>query len=96
MMAKTTDETIKRDISFYFTTLKGTKTVLTGKELIALGFEPGPRIREILTDLLRARLDQKVDSEGGEIAFVKRKYGTPGESRAPSEGFVGGYSSPER
>ena len=75
MMAKTEDEEIKRDISLYFTSLKNVTTTLGGKELIAMGFKPGPLFREIINDLLMARLDQKIKSKEDEVAFVRRSYG---------------------
>ena len=75
MMAKTEDEQIKRDISLYFTSLRNAKTALRGKDLVAMGFKPGPLFREIMTDLLKARLDQKIKSKEEEVTFVKRKYG---------------------
>lgn len=76
MMAKTEDEEIKRDISLYFTSLRNVSTALGGKDLIAMGFKPGPLFREIINDLLMARLDQKVKSKEDEVAFVRRNYGT--------------------
>lgn len=75
MMAKTEDEEIKRDISLYFTSLKNVRTTLRGKDLIAMGFKPGPLFREIMNDLLMARLDQKIKSKEDETAFVRRSYG---------------------
>jgi tRNA nucleotidyltransferase (CCA-adding enzyme) len=75
MMAKTEDEGIKKDISLYFTSLRNVKTALGGKDLIAMGFKPGPLFREIINNLLMARLDQKIKSKEDELAFVRRSYG---------------------
>jgi tRNA nucleotidyltransferase (CCA-adding enzyme) len=72
MMAKTEDEKVKREISLYFTSLKHVGTSLTGRDLIAMGFKPGPLFREIMHDLLMARLDQKIRSKEDEISFVRR------------------------
>lgn len=75
MMAKTEDEKIKRDISLYFTSLRNTRPALGGRDLIAMGFKPGPVFREIITYLLKARLDQKIRTREDEVAFVTRRYG---------------------
>ncbi len=75
MMAKVEDEEIKKDISLYFTSLRYVTTSLRGRDLIAMGFKPGPLFREIMTDLLRARLDEKIKSKQDEVAFVRRRYG---------------------
>jgi tRNA nucleotidyltransferase (CCA-adding enzyme) len=91
MMARTDDEGIRRDISLYFTVFRNVRPALGGKDLIAMGFRPGPLFREIMNDLLMARLDQKVKSKDDEVAFVNRGYRartrkTESESH-PSEGI---------
>jgi len=90
MMAKTEDEEIKRLISLYFTSLKNVRTALRGRDLISMGFEPGPLFREIINALLMARLDKKIESREDEVAFVRRSYGLPlegtrGRSKASQE-----------
>ncbi|NIQ38046.1 MAG: CBS domain-containing protein [Proteobacteria bacterium] len=76
MMAKTEDEAIKRGISLYFTSMRSVKTALGGRDLIAMGFSPGPLFREIMSAILRGRLDQKIKSKEDEVHFVQRNYGT--------------------
>ncbi len=44
----------------------------TGRDLRALGLEPGPRYRRILDRLLDARLDGRVRSRSGELALTRR------------------------
>ncbi len=77
MMAKTRQEHTKRAISLYFTHLKHQKPLLTGKDLVALGFEPGPRFRLIFQTLLEAHLEGKVATKADEIAFLQEKFGLP-------------------
>ena len=48
MMAKTRQESTKRAISLYFTQLKNTRPLLAGKDLLELGYEPGPRYKLML------------------------------------------------
>ncbi len=76
MMAKANNRIIKRQISNYFTRLKGAKVSLTGRDLKHLGFQPGPLYRQILDALLEAKLNTQVNTREDELLFVKEKYGT--------------------
>jgi tRNA nucleotidyltransferase (CCA-adding enzyme) len=55
---------------------------LCGEDLKELGFEPGPRFKEILERLLAARLDGEVSDREEEMALVKREFGAGEEARA--------------
>jgi tRNA nucleotidyltransferase (CCA-adding enzyme) len=77
MMAKSNNRTVKRQISNFFTRLRGAKVSLTGRDLKHLGFQPGPLYRQILDALLEAKLNNQVNSKEDEIFFVKEKYGNP-------------------
>jgi len=48
--------------------------VLQGRDLIALGFEPSPRFKEILDAVYILQMDAKVSSKEEAMDFVKRKY----------------------
>jgi tRNA nucleotidyltransferase (CCA-adding enzyme) len=74
MLATANSEKIKRLISTYFTKLKGTKTLLKGGDLKAMGFQPGPLYREILNTLLEARLNGSVGTRKDEVNFVKKHF----------------------
>ena len=75
MMAKSRQDPSKRLISLYFTHLKHLKPELTGRDLIALGYQPGPQIKEILTRLHEARLNEAVQSRNGELELIRRTWG---------------------
>ena len=75
IMAKANNRTIKRLVSHYFTKLKGTESLIKGKDLRAMGFSPGPLYRDILEALLEARLNNVVTSKEDEEAFVRERYG---------------------
>jgi len=75
MMAKANNKTIKRHISNYFTKLKGSESILKGKDLQALGFKPGPLYKEIFDRLLEAKLNDLVRGKKDEIEFVKERFG---------------------
>jgi tRNA nucleotidyltransferase (CCA-adding enzyme) len=73
-MARARNERIKKYISTFFTKLKGTEVQMTGKDLITMGFKPGPLFREIFEDILAAKLRGEVFTKEDEIEFVKRKF----------------------
>jgi tRNA nucleotidyltransferase (CCA-adding enzyme) len=51
------------------------KTALTGRDLQAMGLEPGPEYKTILGKLLDARIDGVVTTETDERAFVQKRLG---------------------
>lgn len=74
MMAKAKDENSKRYISLYLTELQKIRIALTGKDLEALGMEPGPLYKEILDRLLDGRLNGKIKSKEEEERFIKENF----------------------
>ncbi|MEW6713527.1 MAG: CBS domain-containing protein [Nitrospirota bacterium] len=76
-MAKAQDKEQKKAISLYLTSLRMTKPELTGKDLKAMGYTPGPAFKKILTAVLEARLEGKIKTRAGEIKFVKKEF--PGQ-----------------
>ena len=75
MMAKAKQETAKKYISLYLTHLRNVKVMLTGDDLKELGIPPGPQYKEILADLLDAKLDGLVRNRGEELEFARKKSG---------------------
>ena len=51
------------------------KTALTGRDLQAMGLQPGPKYKTILGKLLDARIDGVVTTEAEERAFVRKWLG---------------------
>jgi len=72
LMAKAKSDTVKRQVSAYFTTYQRTKSLLTGADLKALGLKPGPQFRKILDRLRDARLDGDVVNEADERRLLKK------------------------
>ncbi len=70
MMAKTTREQTRMTISEYITSLRLVKPLLSGKDLAAMGYEPGPVFGAILAVLRDARIDGKVATREDEIQMV--------------------------
>jgi tRNA nucleotidyltransferase (CCA-adding enzyme) len=75
MMAKTTQVTTRRYISLYFTQLKDTKPLLRGADLVQMGIKPGPFIKKVLSELLKARLDEQVMTRQDEMEYICKAQG---------------------
>jgi tRNA nucleotidyltransferase (CCA-adding enzyme) len=75
MLAKTRQEPSKKAISLYFTHLKHLKQELRGRDLLALGFTPGPLIKEMLERLHEARLTEEVKTRAEEVELIRRAFG---------------------
>lgn len=74
VMARSTDMMVKRRISLYFDQLYGTKTEITGNDLMAIGIPAGPIYRRFLEKVLDARLDHQVNSKEEELSLVKKMW----------------------
>jgi poly(A) polymerase len=48
--------------------------LLNGEDLIALGYQPGPQFREILSAVEDAQLEGTLHSKGDALAFVRRQF----------------------
>jgi tRNA nucleotidyltransferase (CCA-adding enzyme) len=77
MMAKSRHDKSRKAISLYFTHLKNLKPEIKGRDLVAMGYQPGPLIKEMLDRLLEARLNEKVKSRSEERHFIRRAFGPP-------------------
>lgn len=71
MMATTKNEMVKRSISNYFTHLRYITPVIQGRDLIKLGFSPGPIFRDILEAVHDEKLDGKVKTKADELDFAR-------------------------
>ena len=74
LMAIARKNHVKRYISNYVTTLRTIKPKTTGKKLEELGYTPGPLFKEILNDLLSAKLDNLFHDEKDELDFIQEHY----------------------
>jgi len=74
LMAFTQQERVRQWLSHFVTHLRYVKPLLSGHDLRKLGIEPGPVYKQILEDLLCARLNGRVDTLQDEKNYVCRKY----------------------
>ena len=51
--------------------------LLTGDDLIHLGFSPGPKFKEILQMVEDAQLDGRIKNQDEAVAFVRESFGQP-------------------
>ena len=77
LMALTKQERIRQWLSRYITSLRNVRPVLTGHDLRRLGIPPGPLYKEILDDLLKARLNGQVATVEDERRRVLQHYASP-------------------
>lgn len=72
MMAQSSSDQVKRQVSAFLTSYQHVRPVLTGVELKAMGLKPGPQFKKILDRLLDARLNGEVNNETEERELVAR------------------------
>jgi poly(A) polymerase len=51
------------------------KPLLTGNELIAAGYRPGPKFKEMLHEVEDAQLEGRIGSEGEALSLVRERFG---------------------
>jgi len=77
LMAIARRNQIKKAVSNFVTTLRQVRSELSGDDLMAFGYRPGPEFKAMLNDLLDARLDGINSSREEEIAFIAKAYPLP-------------------
>ncbi len=70
MMAKSKHPDIKRYISLYFTQLKNVRPMVTGKDLVDLGYPPGPVFKRIFDEVLERKFAGELKTKASEMSFV--------------------------
>ncbi|MDX2480045.1 MAG: CBS domain-containing protein [Desulfuromusa sp.] len=74
LMARSDSEKLRKWISLYMTTLRIEKVVLSGDDLISIGFPPGKYFQDIFALLLNARLNLEINTREEEILLVKKNF----------------------
>jgi tRNA nucleotidyltransferase (CCA-adding enzyme) len=74
MMAIARKNHVKRAISFYVTSLRQIEANLSGKELMEMGYSPGPQFKKILKYLKNIRLDNLELSQEEAAELVQKKF----------------------
>lgn len=63
---------VRRRILLYLTRLQKVEPMLTGRDLIGMGYHEGPAIGRMLSGLKMARLDGEVETREDELHWVRR------------------------
>lgn len=66
---------VKKLVESYISEWRKIRIALTGKDLLRLGFKPGPHFRKILEKVLYARIDGCLRTRQDEIAYVTKNFG---------------------
>ncbi|MDA3904133.1 MAG: CBS domain-containing protein [Desulfuromusa sp.] len=74
LMARSDSENLRKWISLYMTTLRKEQVILSGDDLIFLGFPPGKYFQDIFEFLLNARLNLEINTREEEILLVKKHF----------------------
>ena len=61
------------------------KRILSGDDLIAMGWKPGPLFREVLDGVQTLQLEGKLESREEALAWVVAEYGARGDSRRQTD-----------
>jgi tRNA nucleotidyltransferase (CCA-adding enzyme) len=70
LMAKAKNNDIKRYISLYFTQLKYVRPAISGKDLLDLGYPPGPFYKKVLDEILERKFAGELGTKADEMSFV--------------------------
>lgn len=73
ILTKSKSKKVKKRIHQYISQMRSVKPIITGEHLKELGMIPGPKFKEILSELLYAILDGKVKNIDEEKNFVRSK-----------------------
>ncbi|HRV70771.1 MAG TPA: CBS domain-containing protein [Thermovirgaceae bacterium] len=65
---------VRRRILLYLTRLQKVEPMLSGRDVLEMGYHEGPLVGVILSNLKMARLDGEVESREDEIEWIKENY----------------------
>jgi tRNA nucleotidyltransferase (CCA-adding enzyme) len=75
--ARTTSRGAAAAVRDFIATGSSVATELKGRDLLSLGYRPGPLYREILAALLTERLEGRISTREEELAWVRTNYPPP-------------------
>lgn len=70
LMAKSGDEAMRRNVSRYITQWRTAKSDISGADIIALGVPSGPRVGEILQQVLAAKIDDLAPTRENQLQWA--------------------------
>jgi len=73
-MAVARKKHVKKAVSLYVTSLRHIEAGLSGNDLMAMGYKPGPQFKKILSYLKNLRLDNPAVEPEEAAELVKKKF----------------------
>lgn len=70
VLAVTNNEKLKENVDLYYEELRDVNINIDGHDLIEMGIEPGPKIKEILQKVWQKKLNKEIETEEEERKFV--------------------------
>ncbi len=74
IMAIARKKHVKRAVSHFVTTLRHIESDITGKDLVELGYKPGPHFKTMLNTLRNGRLDGTLQTLEDEINLLQQRW----------------------
>ncbi len=74
LMAIAPNKSIHKSVSLYVTTMRGVTPLLTGEDLIQLGYTPGKKFSKMLLTIRDAQLDETISTRQEAIAYIQKKF----------------------
>jgi tRNA nucleotidyltransferase/poly(A) polymerase len=71
-MAKTENQALAQAGAAFLTSYRHLRPLVTGRDLMALGWPTGPKIKDMLEQLRRVRLDGLVVTKADELAWAEK------------------------
>ena len=65
---------IKKAVSLFVTSLRDTVPLISGHDLLKLGFTPGPQFRTMINHVLEAQLNGGITTKEDAFTLVKENY----------------------
>ncbi|MCI5224487.1 MAG: prohead protease, partial [Candidatus Electrothrix sp. AR4] len=65
---------IRQNVSHYVNKMRKVQPLLSGRDLLRLGYQPGVSFRLMLNHLIGAQLNGKINSKEEAVALIQRKY----------------------
>jgi len=84
LMAVARKKYIQKAVSLFVTSLRESAPLIGGRDLLDLGFTPGPQFKAMINHVLEAQLDGKITNKEEALALIRRNYDIPDQdSQAP-------------
>ena len=85
LMSIARKSTIRKAVSNYVTDLREEAPLISGTDLMQMGYTPGPMFKEILNTILDRRLDGEVRTREEEITLIRAAYPAEALDESPSD-----------